>query len=158
MESEYKKIFKELCSYYALEKNVTGYYLGKGWAHSVAHSADAFSVLVDNKHISNKEIYEILELIKNKFQNYEYSFVNGEDERTADIIVKAIKNKQVSETRIAEWLKRFADYNRHDKYPDEHIVKGNIRNLLRSVYFKTDENNVAVRKMIENVLRNLAFS
>lgn len=157
-EKYVKHVYRELCSYYTLERNLVGYYQQKGWAHTVAHTADAFSILVTNKYIQEKEIITILGLVKSKFQNYVYSFIDGEDERTACIVENSKKEKKISIEKIIKWLNQLTFYTKRFELPGDTIIKGNIRNLLRSIYFKMDKNDDTIRVEIEKILKDVAFS
>jgi len=145
-----RSIFRAVCESYRKEKNVRGYYKKYGWAHTVAHTADAFVDLIGTPYLGENEIAEILRLIQEKFYNSSLYLIDGEDERTANVIV-AILNKDSSYVSminmwLTELIRPFAVKTR--RYSS--IKKGNIRNLMRSVYFKIE--NVEIEKDIKALL------
>lgn len=76
-----QKVKEKLITYMNLETDYRGYVQDKGWAHSVAHAADAFNELVHSAHISCSCYEEIAHCILNKIFIYSALYHNNEDER-----------------------------------------------------------------------------
>ncbi|MEK4908099.1 DUF2785 domain-containing protein [Niallia sp. FSL M8-0099] len=82
----------KLISYVHLEKDVRGYVREKGWAHSVAHAADAFDELVKNKKMKQSNYPEIVKAILGKIYQSESVYIHDEEERMIIPIVQMADN------------------------------------------------------------------
>lgn len=71
----------QLLAYLSAETDVRGYVPGKGWAHSVAHMADAINKLVKNPKLNKDSYSEIISTLWNAVLQENYAFIHNEDER-----------------------------------------------------------------------------
>lgn len=149
-------IFERISQIYIKEDNIKGYYEEYGWAHTVAHSADAFADLILSSYIGMSEIRKVIELIRIKFSDSCYYFIDGEDERTSVVIKNILKKGCEYEEVIITWVGEVLKYDDPMICPQSSIIKGNIRNLLRSTYFNIE--NSKIRRYIENALEAIKYS
>lgn len=154
---ERRAIFARLLEAYRRERVVEGYHPVYGWAHSVAHAADAFALLVGAPGPGPEDIAELLELVAAKFRNADYYFRDGEDERTAKIFARLLARGAEAEKLLHPWIGRLASYEAPKGFPARFTLRGNLRNLLRSLYFAAPEGS-ETRRLAEAALRPLAFS
>lgn len=136
-----RHVFERLCRYFREENDLRGYVEAKGWAHAVAHTSDAFETLVKCRGITRNDQLAIMELILEKIQVNTHYFVDGEDERMAEVVNTIIKKGLLDDDPIVAWVHKVTKFNAIGKYPEDSIIRGNVRNLLRSVYFKCAEQN-----------------
>jgi len=132
-----KDMYSLFLDYYKQEKDVSGYSEEFGWSHSVAHAADVFKQFVLCTEL-NEELEEILELVKDKFTQADYLFINNEDERIVTAIDLLIKRDVFEKKVINDWIKSFGEYRKETDYKREFVINTNIKNLLRSLYFRID--------------------
>jgi uncharacterized protein involved in tolerance to divalent cations len=156
-KAKVKEVYGKICDVYANEQNIIGYTKGKGWAHTVAHTADAFESLVTSEHIGKEEITHILDLISEKMKKSSYYYIDGEDERTASVVETIVKTREDMVDKIMDWIGKLTKYEKPSENPERSIIKGNIRNLLRSIYFKCG-GNPEIQEIIENKLKEVSFS
>ena len=156
-EARTRDAFCRICDSYRRERNLTGYCHEKGWAHTVAHTADAFTLIVGSAFLSDDDVASVLDLIRDKFLQPLYPFVDGEDERTARSIGAILGERPSMAGRVAEWVVSLAGCRPPADMPARSVVKGNVRNLLRSVYFVC-ERDEALRGKIEASLAGVRFS
>lgn len=143
-----RMIFNRVINVFNKEMVLIGYHEKYGWAHSVAHSADTIAEFVACASIEGNEIEQILIAVKRKFSQGREYFIYGEDERIANIFIEVIKKDDNAYIDIIkEWICNICNSKLPDNTIEATIVKGNIRNLVRSIYFKT--NNEEIRKLIE---------
>ena len=147
-----KNVFARVCMSYGNEKNLEGYVAKKGWAHSVAHTADVFELIVKRPEIGDGDIERLLSLITMKFQNNHHYFVDNEDERTARVIRSVIEHRESCRQRVCGWIRALADYEKPEEIRPRQTMRGNVRNLLRSIYFCTDDAHI--RTIVERSLQN----
>jgi len=136
-------------SYISLEKDFRGYVDGKGWAHSVAHIADALGSLayasdsatdVKGDYLGREGLLEILADIKTLVSNKTCVYLAEEDERLANALMKIIECDVLTERDIITWLKSFNMKAEMDwegaTLPSDHYLHVNCKNFARSFFFK----------------------
>jgi len=139
------QVIKEaILRYISQEKDYRGYVDGKGWAHSIAHIADALVNIagcdVDSKHCIGREgVYEILQAVKALVCNKEYIYTSEEDERLVTPFMVATDLKIFTTDELIDWIDSFnmAD-NEYWKgtMPDDYYLYVNRKNFMRSLYFR----------------------
>lgn len=125
-----------ITEYMILEKDYRDYDSIKGWGHSVAHTADLISVIVDSDKIDKEHVIKILDQIKNKATNNEHGFIYNEDERQINAFESIYKRKLLSDEEIISWIREFDDYNKEEIFPNRFIENTNRKNFLRCLYFR----------------------
>ncbi|WP_018750871.1 DUF2785 domain-containing protein [Paenibacillus sanguinis] len=135
-KQDFEYIYSRVYGYFTLEQDLRGYIEGKGWAHAVAHTADALESLVASSYCSVDHCIEVLDLIKKKFCNYSYAFINSEDDRIAEVIVRIIRRDILRKGFMSDWIEQLSVVEYIGSYPEDEILRTNAKNLLRSIYFK----------------------
>jgi hypothetical protein len=133
--------------YLDAEKDLRGYIPVKGWAHTLAHTADLMMVLGRNRHLTDEDLVRILQGIANKvMQPNHYVYIHREDERLANAVIQILQRDLLSYEEVEKWVKSFLqpDTFTYDGSYQEEVgrVYQNTRNLLRSVHiqvFSQDE-------------------
>lgn len=136
------------------EKDVRGYVKDKGWAHSTAHTADVLDELAQCESIEYKDLLDVLEAIKTKVCINNYCYVNQEDERMAVAIISIINRNLLHNKEITNWIKSFEDIKKANHYPEDHNLLINIKNFLRSIYFRLiyENNSEVISEAIKETL------
>ena len=55
-----------VASWYLREQDVRGYVPGKGWAHAIAHGADAIGILAQSPHFATNELTVFLDVLADR--------------------------------------------------------------------------------------------
>lgn len=126
----------KVIKYLELEKDMRGYVVDKGWAHSTAHAADTLDEIAKSQYINYDELLEILHAIKTRVCINNYTYINKEDDRMVTAIMTVFSRNLIDDNKIVEWIKGLGDIEKTGKYPEEHHLIMNTRNLLRSLYFE----------------------
>lgn len=137
-------VFKQTSQLLSLEKDFRAYVDGKGWAHSIATSADLITAVI--KHPSFELLYapNILQTIKDAlWKNYVYT--DDEDERFVHIL-NALIAKGLAEEIVIEWTEQLFDqFDMHLLYfgYNEPFFKGRTctLNLMKTFYFSLKMKN-----------------
>ena len=129
-------IKNKVLQYLKLEKDIRGYVVGKGWAHSTAHAADALDDIAKSRYMNHDELMEILHAIKSRVCIKNNTYINGEDDRMATAMMSVIKRNLIADNEIVKWIKSFGEIEKTGNYPEEHHLIMNAKNLLRSLYFQ----------------------
>ena len=133
---EFERIFNRVSEYCEREQDLRGYVEPTGWAHSVAHTADALKSIVKSSYSLTNHHLKILGLIERKFHNTSQILIHNEDDRTADVILEIAKRGLLSPAFLTEWIENFSQVPYMNHYPEDCNTHMNTRNLLRSIYFK----------------------
>lgn len=147
----------KVINYLELETDIRGYVVDKGWAHSTAHAADTLDEIAKSQYINYDELLEILHAIKTRVCINNYTYINKEDDRMVTAIMTVFSRNLIDDNEIVEWIKGFGNIEKTGKYPEEHHLIMNIRNLLRSLYFEMlyQKSSEVFTKAILETLQNL---
>ncbi|MCJ1909795.1 DUF2785 domain-containing protein [Planococcus ruber] len=128
-----------LVTYLATERDIRGYVPVKGWAHSVAHAADAFDELVQNPKLDSAAYPELAETLWNKIFVSDSVYVHGEDERLLVPLMELL-NRGMSDGVIVELLKEMpTQLELHKQQVAEEnywFLAANCKGFLKSFYMK----------------------
>jgi len=130
--------------YISQEKDFRGYVEGKGWAHSIAHIADALVNIagcdVDGKHCIGREgVQEVLQAVKMLVCNKEHVYSAEEDERLVTPFMVATDLKLFTTSELIGWIDSFnMTDNEYWKgtLPGDYYLHLNRKNFMRSLYFR----------------------
>ncbi|MCK5761562.1 MAG: DUF2785 domain-containing protein [Candidatus Izimaplasma sp.] len=132
----FKELYTEFMDYFRNEEDFRGYIKEVGWAHSVAHSADLFKQLFRCEDLGEEEFKDMFEVIQERFMINTYAFMSDEDERMVTALHEALKRNVLKKEYIIDWINGFRSFEKLAKFPEDYNVDLNIRNLLRSLYFR----------------------
>ncbi|MBH1940651.1 DUF2785 domain-containing protein [Mobilitalea sibirica] len=149
-EDEIKRIYDRITRYFLEEADLRGYTDDRGWAHSVAHTADTLDELAMCSEIGNKELLYILEIIQAKISVGDYVYINEEDERLVTAVISVLDRNLLSSDDVSRWIKGFDDIKYTGSYMDDYKRKLNIKNFLRSMYFR-----ILNKKDMKDILEEL---
>ncbi|PEE44613.1 DUF2785 domain-containing protein [Bacillus pseudomycoides] len=155
-----QKVKEKLITYMNLETDYRGYVHDKGWAHSVAHAADAFNELVHSAHISCSCYEEIAHCILNKIFIYSALYHNNEDERIVSPLLSMLYydfSREQLFSIIYKKIKRLPQFKKRLSYHEYCILCANLKTFLRTLFFRTkiDPNLSSVANRAEKMLREL---
>jgi Protein of unknown function (DUF2785) len=123
---------KALLEYAHLEKDWRGYVEEKGWAHAMAHLADALDECAQNRTLGMQDRKEILTLISKLAKSSEPLY-HEEDVRLATVAYHIILGKQVDEGFLKTWVDTC--FVQRDADIVSWTQGTNTKNFLRSLYF-----------------------
>jgi len=129
-------VYEKSIKYFKLEKDKRGYVPEKGWAHSHGHIGDLLRTLALNTEIRDNQLLEILYTIKDKISISDYVFINEEAERLTTAACFAIERNEIKKQNIIDWIDCFEKLEPPKNYPEAHYFKENLKNFLRSLYFR----------------------
>lgn len=157
-KTELQDIFNKVLQYAREEKDLRGYIEGKGWAHSVAHTADALDELALCKEIERDGLLALLDVIKSKISEDLYAFTHEEDERLVTAVVNIIKRTEIKESEISNWIESFKELQYPNTYIGERYLNLNIKNFLRSLYFRLldQKESLAISTVIIETLDSIS--
>lgn len=125
-------------SWYLRERDDRGFVEGKGWAHAVAHGADAIGVLAESPHLAGPELTVLLDVLADRVLAPGRLLVAGEPDRIAEATLRVLRRNVLPLSVIEPWVRRVAA--RATAYPsdqqDPYLVTGNPEAFLRALHLQ----------------------
>ena len=79
---------------------------GKGWAHSIAHAADAVEELSKRK-LAQDDLIALLEAIRGAVCIKDRVYTNMEDDRLTTAVIMILEHEELDPVLISNWLNSF---------------------------------------------------
>lgn len=118
------------------ERDYRGYDEENGWAHAIAHAADALDDLAQCSELDKNDLLTILNLVYEKMTITDRIYSDGEDERMVKPIISVLNRKILSQTYVEQWIQSFGDVEKNLEFLPAFKRKTNIKNFLKSLYFR----------------------
>ncbi len=136
---EIYRIKEKLLYYLKNEKDRRGFVNGKGWAHAIAHAADALDDLVQCSELNKPDLAEILEVVYDMVCVKDLGYTHLEDERIVTAVIAILKRQLLSDTEITQWIQGFADRTLAvTAGPERSVIRANVKNFLQSLCFRLE--------------------
>ncbi|WP_122819783.1 DUF2785 domain-containing protein [Nocardioides pantholopis] len=122
------------------ERDLRGYVPGKGWAHAVAHGADALAALAQSPHLGTPELTVVLDVVADRaLLPTDRLLTAGEPDRLAHATMQVLRRGKVPLEVLEPWVARLsAGARTRSRYDDRDpfLAGGNAEALLRSLYLQ----------------------
>jgi hypothetical protein len=123
------------------EQDLRGFVPGKGWAHAVAHGADALASLAASPHLGRAELTVVLDVVADRLLlPVEQPFNHGEPDRLVDTTMAVLRRGSVSLTVLEPWVNRIAaGASAHARSPitsDPFLPTAAAQEFLRALYLR----------------------
>lgn len=128
-----------LATWLLREKDTRGYVPGKGWAHAIAHGADALGQLAASPHVGTPELTVVLDVIADRvLLPVDQLFANGEPDRLAAATMAVLARDAVPLQVLEPWIVRLANGATARRYDDRdpHLSGGNAEAFLRALHLQ----------------------
>ncbi|MGZ4478615.1 MAG: DUF2785 domain-containing protein [Nocardioidaceae bacterium] len=126
-----------VAGWFVRERDLRGFVDGKGWAHAVAHGADAVGVLAASEAVGKLELTVLLDVLADRvLLPTEQRLIHGEPDRLAFATMKILRRNLVGLEVLEPWVARLAQHARQDLdgSTDPFLVTGNVHAYLRALY------------------------
>jgi hypothetical protein len=126
-----------VASWFVRERDLRGFVPGKGWAHAVAHGADAIAALAASDAMGRLELTVLLDVLADRLLlPTDYHLVHGETDRLARATMRILRRDLVSMEVLEPWLARLSQSARAHGLGDSdpYLVRGNVQAYLRSLH------------------------
>jgi hypothetical protein len=126
-------------TWYLRERDLRGYVAGKGWAHAVAHGADAIGTLAESPHLGQAELTVLLDVLADRLTLLvDTQFVHGEPDRMAAATMCVLRRNVVPLTILEPWVARLAAAAtvRAPRGTDPFLRRGNSESFHRALYLQ----------------------
>jgi hypothetical protein len=154
--AEVHQVQESLLRFFREEQDRRGYVGEKGWAHAIAHGADALDDLAQCAEVDADGLREILNAVRSAVCVLEYVYAHGEDERLVTPVIAVLRRNLIPGETVAGWVGAFADaVLAVDQTPLRLQIQANVKNFLQSLYFRLTWAELAedLRPVIARTLR-----
>jgi hypothetical protein len=121
------------------ERDARGFVPDRGWAHAIAHGADALGVLADSPHFGLAELTVVLDVIADRvLEPTPAPLSSGEPDRLARAAMAVLRRRLVPLRIIEPWLARITAAASTEVPPDRdpYLVTGNPESFLRALHIQ----------------------
>jgi hypothetical protein len=99
----------QIATWYLRERDTRGFVPGKGWAHTVAHGADAIGVLAQSPHFAAAELTVLLDVLADRLLSPATGpLLAGEPDRMAAATMQVLRRNVVGLALLEAWVNRIA--------------------------------------------------
>jgi hypothetical protein len=126
-----------LAGWFVRERDLRGFVPGKGWAHAVAHGADALGALAQSPSYGRLELTVLLDVVADRLLVPTTArLVHGEDDRLAMATMAVLRRDLVPLEVLEPWVARLAGSARPvpGGPADPYLVTGNVTAFLRALH------------------------
>ncbi len=140
------------------EKDIRGYVPGLGWAHAIAHAADALDDIVQCDEIDADDLRQILESMRAAMCRHERPYTHEEDERMITAVLATYKRNLLTASEWEDWIRSFTEHAQQLDRSPKNYQKLNAKNFLRSLYFRllAEEDREEWKRPITETLHQLS--
>ena len=121
------------------EQDLRGFVPGHGWAHAVAHGADAIGALARSPGFGRLELTVLLDVVADRLllPTTEF-FTCGEDDRMALAVMHVLRRNLLDLDVLEPWVARVAEaaVPHGDQQQNPFLVAGNVQAFLRSLHLQ----------------------
>ncbi len=128
-----------LAGWLVRERDLRGFVPGKGWAHALAHGADAMGALAGSEAMGLLELTVLLDVLADRLLvSTPHRFVHGEDDRLAAATMMILRRDVVGLDVLEPWLARVAQHadTAGAEGSDPFQATGNVQSYLRALYLQ----------------------
>jgi hypothetical protein len=97
-----------LATWFLTERDTRGFVPGKGWAHAVAHGADALGALGESPHLAGAEHAVLLDILAERLvqQPEDEPLASGEPDRIAAAAMVILRRNTLGVDALEPWVHR----------------------------------------------------
>lgn len=129
-----------LATWLLAERDLRGFVPGKGWAHAIAHGADAISMLAESPYVAGPELTTVLlDVIADRLLlPVDELLVAGETDRLALATMNILRRDLVPLTVLEPWIARLTAHAGAATYDDRtpNLAGQNTETFLRALYLQ----------------------
>lgn len=129
-----------IASWFLRERDLRGWVPNKGWAHALAHGADAIGALAESPRLGPPELTVMLDVLADRLLLPAPGLLqSGEPDRLAAATMKVLRRNVVPLKVLEPWVARIvagATAHAYDMAVDPYQTTGDAEAFLRALYLQ----------------------
>ncbi|CAM3846246.1 DUF2785 domain-containing protein [Nocardioides zeicaulis] len=99
-----------LATWFLSERDTRGFVAGKGWAHTMAHGADAIGALAESPHLAGPEHAVLLDVVAERVlqQDPHTPLLSGEVDRMVHAVMRVLRRNTLGTDVLEPWVHHVA--------------------------------------------------
>jgi hypothetical protein len=128
-----------IATWFLAEKDARGFVPDKGWAHAIAHGADAIGALGQSPHLAGPELAVLLDVLAERVvdQSPDAPLAAGEPDRIAAAVMRILRRNALGTDALEPWVHRIgaaANAHRGPADHDPYAPAAGAQALLRALF------------------------
>lgn len=128
-----------VATWFLAEKDTRGFVPGKGWAHAIAHGADAIGILGESPHLAGAELGVLLDVIAERLLTGGGDPLSaGEPDRLAAATMSILRRNVIGVDVLEPWIHRIGSggtaYGRGLAHADPFAPAADPQAFLRALF------------------------
>lgn len=122
------------------ERDLRGFVPTKGWAHAIAHGADAIGALGASPHLGGAEQHVMLDVLAERLiMPTDVLLTAGEPDRCAAAVLRILRREQITGVDLEPWVESLtraaeAPSDSADPTQPDRVAAANVQQFLRALY------------------------
>lgn len=134
---ELQQVKVALIRFFDEERDKRGFVQEKGWAHAIAHAADALDDLALCGEMQATDLQEMLMVTQKVICDPAQVYIHSEEERLGRVVISVISRNMLGIGQVNDWIATFQELVLAEKrVPQSMYLRSNVRNFLCSLYFR----------------------
>lgn len=154
--AEVRHAFQRVMHYLAAEQDARGFVSPqKGWAHALAHTADALGELALCPELDADDLHAILDAIRAKLMSLATPLAHAEERRLVNTVDSAVSRGQLPEAALCAWADGFRSASCEP--PEAYAQCINCNHFLLELFFHGHTHGfpASVLAVVQAVLEDL---
>jgi hypothetical protein len=107
----------------------------KGWAHAIAHTADAIEEL-SKRRLAEGDMIALLDAVRDTVCTKAAVYNNLEEERLTTAVLTILRHDALDPGVIRIWLVSFTHWEKTEQWQEEYKIISNAKNFLAALNFR----------------------
>lgn len=129
----------KLFTYIRHETDQRGYVADKGWAHAIAHAADALDDLAQCTELEKADLKQVLGVIRETVVAAKSVYAYEEDERLVTAVLSVWNRNELTLGELDQWVRSLAHRQENNNPVEAYTQRINLKNFLRSLYYRVHD-------------------
>ena len=135
--AEVNRVQASMLRFFHQEHDRRGFVQDKGWAHAVAHAADALDDLAQCAEVQADGLREMLAAVQTAICIQDEVYTHGEEERLTTAMLAIVGRQLLPEDELLAWVEGLAEAALTvTAMPHKLLIRSNVKNFLQSLYFR----------------------
>ncbi len=147
-------ITDKVLAYLKDERDLRGFVPGKGWAHGIAHAADALEDLGQCEELGVAALQEMMDGVGGAISAESHAFVDDETDRAVAAVTTILARNLIPDAWLTNWLAQLVSKTTVNRWSPTDYTHANTIDFLRALYMHLNHRNQNLT-LQEEILKTL---